>query len=104
MRIMMRSLAAIALASFTGGCVTTGGTVITPPSIAQIQGAAVAACSFLPTADTVAGLISSDPTLKTAEAIAALICAVVVPKQGMAAPRQDRPVINGVFVRGQFVN
>ena len=82
-------------------CATTpGGTGI---SVASVQSAAVLACSFQPTADTVAGILAvGNPAIATAEAVAAAICAAVT---GKAAKRGAAvPTVAGVPVKGSFVH
>ncbi len=95
-----------------GGCATIPGGGIT---IQEVQGAAVAACAFLPTAASVANLLSAAPAVATAESIAAIICAAIAPaKPGAArnsgsgplsvtvtAPNGRRVVVTGSFVAGK---
>src|ERR1700743_3585991 len=91
-----------------GGCATLqndGG-----PTAAEVEGAAVALCSYLPTAASVGSLLSANGALMTAEAIAQVICAAVGPAPAMqtAKLKATAPVtvyINGkaVAVSGSFV-
>jgi hypothetical protein len=99
-----------AMASFvlTGGCATISGGLC--PTAAQVEGAAVALCSFLPTAASVAALLNANGAIMTAEAIAQIICAAVgpAPTTQSAKPKAAAPVtvtINGqpVAVTGSFV-
>lgn len=71
-------------------------------SIADAQAAAVKACSFLPTANTVANIIAAgSPALNTASAIGDAICAAIAPKAGVGA---GKPTVVGVPIEGQRVN
>jgi hypothetical protein len=99
--------AALALSS----CVTTG---IDPnATIAAVQNAAIVACQFAPTAETVAALIAANnATVTTASAVAAAICAAVAPataptKLGAQLRLRLRTtggaVVNGVMIQGRFV-
>lgn len=105
-------LAGAVMAPFVifGGCATTSGTG--GITVQEVQGAAVAACSFLPTAASVANLLSAAPAVATAESIAAIICAAISPAtQGaklkatpgpitvtVAAPNGQPVTITGSFV------
>ncbi len=84
------------------GCATTGGGGI---SVAMVQQDAVAVCSFLPTASTVANIIAAgNPLLITAEAIAQAICAAVTAAPAVTTRRgAAQPMVNGVPVRGKFL-
>jgi hypothetical protein len=91
-----------------GGCASTGGTTATDITtvISQVQQAAVAACSFLPTTATVANILGTvagvGAETQLATTVAAQICAAVSPaasvRRGGAAP-----TVNGVVVHGRFV-
>ncbi len=71
------------------------------PTIQEVQGAAVAACKFLPAAETVTNIISlALPALSTVSSIANAICAAVTAPG--AAPGTTPMVVN-VPVRGAFV-
>ncbi|HXP09025.1 MAG TPA: hypothetical protein VN828_11045 [Acidobacteriaceae bacterium] len=94
-----------------GGCASTSGTIATATTnasttIAAIQQAAVAACSFLPTTATVANLIGTVAGVGTetsvATTLAASICAAVSPKAS-AKRGGAAPVVNGVTIHGRFV-
>lgn len=81
-----------------GACQNTGGKF----TIADAQAVAVAACSFLPTASTVANIIAAgSPQLNTATAVGNAICAAVAPKAGTSA---GKPTVAGVPVEGQRVD
>jgi hypothetical protein len=106
MRNIMRATA-LAGSVALGACATTGSGGLT---IADVQGAAVAACSYLPTAASVASLLNANGTITTAEAIAAIICAAVTSSQSAKLKAAPGPVtvkvvINGkpVTVTGSFV-
>lgn len=106
MHKLMLGVAAASLA--LGGCATiTGGN---GPTIAQVEGAAVALCSYLPTAASVAALLDANAAIMTAEAIAQIVCAAVGPtpvaqsgKLGATAP--VTVIVNGkpVTISGSFV-
>jgi len=107
MRNIMRS---VILASFVaaGGCATTSGT--DGPTAAEVEGAAVALCSYLPTAASVAALLNANGAIMTAEAIAEVICAAVGPPPAKQSVRLKatgpvKVVINGqtVVITGAFV-
>lgn len=107
---MRKLLIAAALSCGLAGCATTSGT----PSIdvGQVQQAAIAACGFLPTVETVVGIIATfatggaaAPVVATAEGVAEAICSAVVPKAAArrgGAPAAP-PAVNGVVIHGQFV-
>jgi len=91
-----------------GGCATTSGGL--GPTAAQVEGAAVALCSYLPSAVSVAALLNANGAIMTAEAIARVVCAAVgtAPAVQSAKLRAIAPVtvvINGkqVAVTGSFV-
>lgn len=107
MRIALRTTL-VALLAALGGCATTNGAG--GPTIAEVEGAAVALCSYLPTADSVAALLNANGAIMTAEAIAQVICAAVgaPPPAQSARLRAPAPVtvtINGkqVTITGSFV-
>lgn len=91
-----------------GGCPSITTNPTPQLNIQSVQSIAVAACAFLPTADTVANLIAANvPALNTAEAIAAAICAAVVPKAGaprLSVPPSAAPTVDGVVIYGGFTN
>lgn len=96
--------AAVAL----GGCATggiTGTTTNITSTITQVQQAAVAACSFLPTTATVANILGTvagvGAETQLATTIAAQICAAV--SQKSAARGSAAPEVNGVAIHGRFV-
>ena len=85
------------------GCTTTGSL---PISITDVQNDAVLACSFLPTAATVANILAAgNPILVTAEAVAQAICAAITPTKTTAKLRGNMvlPEVNGVVIQGSWV-
>lgn len=106
---MHRLMLGIALIpAVLGGCATLQNGE--GPTAAQVEGAAVALCSYLPTAASVAALLNANGAIMTAEAIAQVICAAVgsPPAARSARPKATAPVtvyINGqpVAVTGAFV-
>lgn len=76
---MKKILIAVALAASLGlsACATTGGTATGGITVAQVQGAVVAACSFLPTAASVVAMITASPLVATADGIATIICSAI---------------------------
>lgn len=99
-RLLMAS--AISGSLLFGGCATTGG--IDPNQIAQIQEYTRLACSFVPTASTVAQIIAAmvggQAAVATAAQAAEAICAAVTSK---SARRGHPPMAYGVRIRGEFV-
>ena len=90
----------IALASCTP---TTTAALIT-----QIQQDAMAACSFLPTAETVtqlitAGNIKATAGLDTGTTIANAICKSVATPPASSLKKATIPMINGIQIQGIFV-
>lgn len=108
MRQSLRSLpVAAVVAASIASCTTTGnGPAVT---IAEVQNAAVAACSFLPDAATITNILTASPVAATAENIAAIVCSAVTGRAAAAAlPRPGAApsvVVNGVTipVAGHFV-
>lgn len=101
-------LGAVAASLALGGCATTSGGA--GPTIAQVEGAAVALCSYLPTASSVAALLNANGAIMTAEAIAQIVCAAVGPAPAtqsgkLGAAASVTVAINGtpVTVTGSFV-
>jgi hypothetical protein len=106
MRKLMLGVALIP--AVLGGCATLQNGE--GPTAAQVEGAAVALCSYLPTAASVAGLLNANGAIMTAEAIAEVICAAVgpAPATQSAKPKAIAPVtvyINGkaIALNGAFV-
>lgn len=99
---MRKFMLGTALAAFlaAGGCATTSNTDI----VSEVQTITTAACSFVPTADTIVALFGSSPALATAEAVAGAICAAVTPKSA-ALKRGTAPLpkVNGIVIHGSFV-
>lgn len=91
--------AALSTSIALGGCASGGST----GNVSSIQQAAVLACGFLPTAQTVADILAAGNSLiSTVSAVAQAICAAVGTKgvrKGGAAP-----TVNGVVIHGKFVN
>jgi hypothetical protein len=81
-------------------CATTGQGGLT---IQDVQGAAVAACSYLPTAASVTSLLNANATIMTAEAIAQIICSAVTSAQSARPKALPGPVTVTVDVNGQQV-
>jgi hypothetical protein len=81
---MRRLVQCVAVAGLiaAGGCATLPSGA---PTAAQVEGAAVALCSYLPDAASVAGLLSANGAIMTAEAIAQIICAAVGPAPALNA-------------------
>lgn len=78
--------------------------------VAAIQAAAVTACAFLPTVETVLGLIAINPTISTVSAISSQICHAVSNRaqvQGIMSQPPGQPVtvgqVNGVPISGVFI-
>ena len=87
-----------------GGCATMGG--LSAPTVAQVQAAAVAACSFLPTAATVANIIAAgNPLVTTAGAIAQAICSALASSsvRSSARLRATQPMVGNVVIHGRFL-
>jgi len=96
---------ALALGAFPlAACQTTSSS--DSGTITAIQQAAVAACSFLPTVETVAGILAAGSgTVATAAAIAEAICAAVTPSTNKSArlKLESTPTVDGVPIVGVFV-
>jgi len=97
-------VAPLVAAFMLSGCATTGGTSNTD-IIKQIREAAVAACGFLPTINTVAQILASgNPIVATASGVAGAICAAVANLPPAAARRGAAPpTVAGVVIHGRFV-
>jgi hypothetical protein len=106
----MRKLIPVFFALALAGCAANS-SVVTPTNLVtfeqDVQAAAVAACGFLPTAETVAGIIATgNPIVTTAGAVANAICFAVAPaKAAHLAGRQMAviPSVAGVIIHGKFV-
>ena len=108
------AILAVSCTAALGGCAslnpngTTTTTTSITQTIAQIQQAAVLACSFLPTTATVANIIGTvagvgDQT-QMITGIAGQICAAVAPPLASAKLRKAIiPTVNGVVIHGRFV-
>ncbi len=87
-----------------------GVTTIGGISVADVQNDAVAICSYLPTASTVANIVSANnPAVVTAEAVAAAICGAVAPPKA-ARYRASKAALPFVYIppsvqiQGNFVH
>lgn len=102
-KLLIAAAASISLASCAGV-----GVPGTTSQIDQIRNAAVLACGFLPTVETVAGIIAtysgtSAALVTTGSQIADSICSAVVSTSTARRRRGTAPRVNGVVVRGSFV-
>lgn len=99
----MKNLVTVAgLALSLGACATLQSPLGNSNTIIKIQNAAIAACAFLPTAQTIASILAAnDPKLATAEAVAAAICAAIQPTAH--ALIYVAPAVDGVQIVGAFV-
>lgn len=88
------------------GCVTPGGVPTSGgnATINQIIAATQQACSFAPTANTVANILATFvPGLSMVSDVANAICGAINPPLGIMSARAPRvPAVNGVKVRGKF--
>jgi len=108
---MRKLMLGTALSAFItlGGCTTNGTQPAGGITIQDVQNAAVAACSFLPTAASIASLLTANPAVATASQVAALICEAVTAKPPASAklrgPNAITVVVNGktVKIEGEFV-
>ncbi len=89
---------ALAGAVVLSACATAGTGSVT---IQDVQNAAVAACSFLPTADSVAALLNANGAIMTAAAIAKLICAAITPAHAGRMKAAPGPITVTVTVGGR---
>ena len=119
-KVLLACTAALALSGCAQLQTIFGGITSATPTqlVVDVEQAAVAACNFLPTAETVAGIIAvGNPALATATAIANAICAAVSPKTQIAQsllsspamrsvvkPNATVPTVAGVPVHGTFVH
>jgi hypothetical protein len=93
-----------------GGCGTTGNGPVSLTSIVQqVQQAAVATCSFLPTVATVSNIIA--PLVpgavgpeQLAVSVASQICAAVTGAKASGALKSNPPTVRGVVIHGRFVS
>ena len=115
MKIFVKSAAIVSviglLAASVTGCATTPGSTTSPAAtlqtfITDVQAIAQTACSFVPTADTVANIVAAnDSQLGTAEAVATAICTAVAnsPPATTTTASAAQPMVDGVVVRGTFL-
>jgi hypothetical protein len=92
-------LAAAGMAVSLTACNTSEQTAAT---IDDIQKAAMTACGFLPTANTILAIFNSNPAVTTASAVATAICAAVEKQGGDGAWVLD---VNGtkIPIQGRFI-
>lgn len=74
----------------------------------KVQGATVATCSYLPTAETIAAIAKtlyapSIPFIDVGSAVATSICNAVTNIPLADGPGDHLPRVNGIIVRGKFV-
>jgi hypothetical protein len=104
---MRNTILSVAFAgTLLAGCASVGGVpTVLGISAAEVQQDAIAICSFLPTASTVANIIAvGNPLLTTAEAIAQAICAsVTAPPVASTLRRVGTPTVAGVVIKGRFI-
>lgn len=97
---------AAGFAATIASCTTSGsGTTV---SVAEVQSAAVAACSFLPDATTITNILTANPVAATAESIATIICSAVSGQPASGVKRRATApsvVVDGtsIPVTGHFV-
>jgi len=103
---LLSVLAVLALGAALAGCQTINPTTGDVVKVTDVRTAAVAACGFLPTAETVASIIrTNDPKLATASAIAEAICAAITAKPSNSGAVTlfsvpSVPKVNGVPIKG----
>ena len=102
------------------GCATSGVTPAPSPvittgnanvdaTIAAAEAAAVKACGFLPTAQTITGILSTfvpatSVPITIGNQVASMICNAVAPKASAKRRRLSaQPMVNGVPIEGAFV-
>jgi hypothetical protein len=106
----VKHLALIGLGFTLVSCSTnpvTGVPTIGGVDVGTVQADAVAICSYLPTATTVASIISANnPLAITAEAVAQAICNAIAPKVAAAHRKAGLPYVYvppTVVIQGNFV-
>lgn len=102
------------------GCASTGVTPVPGPrpittgninigaTISAAEAAAVKACGFLPTEQTITSILatfvpSTAVPISIGNQIASMICNAVVPKAS-SRRRLSMPIVNGVRIQGSFVS
>jgi hypothetical protein len=100
-RLFLSSVFAVSLA----GCATLGVTPVDISSfVTQVQAITSTACSFLPTAETVASILATgNPIVATANAVANAICAAVAPAKTAGKLSTTVPTVAGVVIHGKFL-
>jgi hypothetical protein len=98
------SAVVLGTALMLSGCVHPGGTA-DRSGVQQLQRAVVAACGWLPVAETIVSLIPGLPSPGALQKIADAICAKLKSTPTAASRRGITEVTldNGVTVRGSFV-
>ena len=105
------TIASASLAGCAGTAIPIPGVSVTLEAqlIADVQSATTAACSFVPTAITIANLVTADNGIvQTADGIASAICGAVTKAPAGAVTslhrRATAPItVNGVTIHGYFV-
>ena len=107
MKKVLSLLPVLGLGVALAGCGTTiGGYTVTAPTAAQVQSAAVALCKFEPSAASVAALLTNNGSnAATASALAGMICQAVAGGAHVSGRKLGGalPTVNGVVIKGQFV-
>ena len=103
---MMKFIRVLPLAVLLAACGITNPFTGQAVTAADVSAAAVAACGFLPTVQTVETMLNANSTVQTAQAIAQAICSLATAKAGKLggapmAPGMIIPV--GFVVHGKFV-
>ena len=107
---MKRILAVSMLALFLSACATTGQpSQATPAWVKDVQGKIVAACGYLPLAQTVAEVaatfVGAGAAINLAGTVVQSICTAVTTNPLADGPgaRNYKPRVNGVRIKGSFV-
>lgn len=95
MNRIVNVLAAAGMAVSVSACNTEQ----TAATIDDIQKAAMTACGFLPTAQTIVAIFNSNPAVSTVSAVATEICKVVSNQGGETTWKYEGIPIKGRFVR-----
>ena len=92
----MKRYIAVAAALALAGCNTT---VDHSGLIPAVVAGTRTACSFVPTANTIAAIFAkANPALATADAVVTAVCSAVT------GPGKSNPAVDGVPIKGAFVN
>ena len=111
-------IAALCGTAALAGCASTGtkpapittGKINIDATITAAQSAAVKACGFLPTAETITGILATfvpqtAVPIAIGSQVAGLICNAIAPSKASGRRRASAyPIVNGVRVEGSFVN